>query len=121
MTDQPLTAENAARVAAGEITIAEYLATDPEGMDKLYLVAAGLIIKVTRGAGDARDIEELHRVADEVGDPAALGLVANFEPEIALWQGRLPDARSTAEARAAHDRLNAAPLLLLDALGPGGG
>ena len=96
-----------------ESTIAEYLATDPEGMDKLYLVAARLMMKMVRGEEEDGDIDELDRVAAEVGDPAALAVVGNYTPEFALWEGRLADARTSAELRAAHDRLNAAPLLVM--------
>jgi hypothetical protein len=113
-----LTMMNATEVArwAGEWDWAdelqsELLASDLEGVDRVFALGVDLVFKAARGELRGGEQEELDRLAAELDDPAALVIAEGTRPEVYLYSGRLAESRQVAESLALRDLLNATILL----------
>ena len=113
-----LTISNATEIAraAGEWDwadelLAELLASDPEGADHVFAVSIDVLFKAARGELRPGALEELERLAAELGDPGGLLIANGVKPELYLLLGRLGDAIREAESQAQDDLLNATVFL----------
>ncbi len=105
-----LTMMNATEIArwAGEWDWAdelqsELLASDLEGVDRLFALGIDVIFKAARGELRGGEHEELDRLAAGAGRSGALVIAMGIRPEMYLYAGRFREALVEAESQARSD------------------
>ena len=89
----------------------ELLASDLEGVDRLFALGLDVVIKAARGELGGGEHEALDRLAAQLDDPSADLIAKAIRPEMYLHAGQFREARLEAESQAQIDILNAAMLL----------